>query len=127
MRATFLTPRSSRCNLTLTSQSRLYKECVSGLMRDTRALIHPSCLCRVEELLLERLDLFEDGTPTRAALGVAALDARLKVEHVVDVVAKVLRDRLEVVQREVGQRDATFLRKADARARDVVSLSEGDL
>lgn len=96
-------------------------------MRDTRALIHPSCLCRVEELLLERLDLFEDGTPTRAALGVAALDARLKVEHVVDVVAKVLRDRLEVVQREVGQRDATFLRKADARARDVVSLSEGDL
>jgi len=84
-------------------------------------------LRRRHQLLLELLDLFKDSAATRTTLCVAALDARLKVKDSVHVVAKVRRDRLELLERELRERDAGLFRQADARARNVVRLAEGDL
>ena len=81
----------------------------------------------VDELLLEVLDLLQHGPPARSTLGVSPLDRGLKVEHILDVLTEVRRDRLDLLERQVRQGDALLLRDADARPRDVVSLSEGNL
>ena len=82
---------------------------------------------RLDEQRAELLDLDEDGAAARATGGVAALDTRLKVEHVRDVGGERRADGLELLERELREGHVGLLREADAGARDVVRLAEGDL
>lgn len=84
-------------------------------------------LSRLDELLLEVLNLFQYCPPARSTLGIPPLDRSLEIENVLDVLAEMRRDGLELFESEVREWYALFFGDTDARTRDVVSLSEGNL
>lgn len=81
---------------------------------------------RLGKKLLQQVDLLLDGNLGRAADHRVLLDAVLVVPEGAHRFVKVRTDVLQVLQRELVDRDLDLLGEGDHLAADVVRLPEGD-
>ena len=89
-------------------------------------MIHLSNLS-LRQKCLESLNLLHHRPSTSTPRRIPPLHTRLKVENILDIRVERRTDRLELLQSEVGQGDFVLLGQTDARARNVVGLSERNL
>lgn len=68
-----------------------------------------------------------DDLPSRSSDRITLLDRIFEIEHILDVLGKVLRELFPLVQRQVGDLALKLLGQGDGTAGDVVRFTEGDL
>lgn len=77
--------------------------------------------------LFDGLDLLQDGPSAGAAHDIPSLDAGFEAEDVCHVRIEYRREALQLLQRELGQRNLALLCEADGGARDMMCFTEGRL